>query len=299
MKLFKGLSAFPLTPIDTSGKLMEGTLGTILTRIHDAGVDSIGLLGSTGGYAFLTREQRRHTVETAVKYIGTKTSLIVGVGALRTDDAQALARDAADAGADALLLAPVSYTPLTQEEGFEHFKAVAETTDLPLCIYNNPGTTRFSFSVELIARLAHVKNIKAIKMPLPADEDYAKEIAKLRSLTPDDFAIGYSGDWGAKDALLAGADAFYSVAAGLLPAQTLALVRAAQSGNRSEAERINEAFEPLWSLFKTYGSFRVMYVIADLLGLAKVEPPRPILQLGEEAQRQVEAALNALAEVSQ
>lgn len=299
MKLFKGLSAFPLTPIDASGKLMENTLGTILTRIHDAGADSIGLLGSTGGYAFLTREQRRHTVETAVKYIGAKTPLIVGVGALRTDDARALARDAADAGADALLLAPVSYTPLTQDEGFQHFKAVAEATDLPLCIYNNPGTTRFSFSVELIARLVQVKNIKAIKMPLPADEDYAKEIAKLRSETPDDFVIGYSGDWGAKDALLAGADAFYSVAAGLLPAQTLALVRAAQSGNRSEAERINEAFEPLWSLFKTYGSFRVMYVIADLLGLAKIEPPRPILQLGEEAQRQVEAALNALAEVSQ
>ena len=299
MKFFKGLSAFPLTPIDASGKLMKHTLGTILTRIHNAGADSIGLLGSTGGYAFLTRAQRRHTVETAVKYIGAKTPLIVGVGALRTDDARALARDAADAGADALLLAPVSYTPLTQDEGFQHFKAVAEATDLQLCIYNNPGTTRFSFSVELIARLVQVKNIKAIKMPLPADEDYAKEIAKLRSETPDDFAIGYSGDWGAKDALFAGADTFYSVAAGLLPAQTLALVRAAQSGNRSEAERINEAFEPLWSLFKTYGSFRVMYVIADLLGLAKIEPPRPILPLSAEAQRQVEAALNALAEVSQ
>lgn len=234
-----------------------------------------------------------------MQYIGGKTPLIVGIGALRTDEAQALARDAADAGADALLLAPVSYTPLTQEEGFQHFKAVAEATDLPLCIYNNPGTTRFIFTDELIARLADLKNIKAIKMPLPADNDYAGEVAKLRATTPDDFAIGYSGDWGAKDALLAGADAFYSVAAGLLPKQFAALVRAAQSGKQQEAERINAAFEPLWSLFKVHGSFRVMYLIADLLGLAKIEPPRPILPLGEEARAQVEAALKALNDLPQ
>lgn len=299
MKMFHGLSAFPLTPMDATGNLMKETLEVFLTRIHEAGADSVGLLGSTGGYAFLTREQRQHIIKTAVKHIGGKIPLIVGVGALRTDEAQALAKDAADAGADALLLAPVSYTPLTQEEGFQHFKAVARATNLPLCIYNNPGTTRFVFGDELIARLADIENIKAIKMPLPADDGYKAEIQKLRATTPDDFAIGYSGDWGAKDAVLAGADAFYSVAAGLLPKQFLALVRAAQSGDQAEAERINATFEPLWSLFKTHGSFRVMYVIADLLGLAKIEPPRPILPLGDEAREQIETALKALEEPAQ
>ncbi|KAB2704527.1 MULTISPECIES: dihydrodipicolinate synthase family protein [Brucella] len=297
MKLFKGLSAFPLTPNDTDGKLIEDTLCVFLERIHEAGADSIGLLGSTGGYAFLTREQRLHTINTAVRFIGGRTPIIVGVGALRTDDAQALARDAADAGADGLLLAPVSYTPLTQDEVFQHFKTVAETTDLPLCIYNNPGTTKFIFNDELIARLASVKNISAIKMPLPANGDYEGAMSKLRAETPPSFAIGYSGDWGAADALLAGADAWYSVVAGLLPDPALALTRAAQSGNNTEAERINAAFTPLWDLFKTHSSFRVMYVIADLLGLAKIEPPRPILPLGTEAYGQVEAALEHLREI--
>ncbi|HWT62876.1 MAG TPA: dihydrodipicolinate synthase family protein [Ochrobactrum sp.] len=294
MKLFKGLSAFPLTPFYATGNLMEETLCRFLERIHAAGADSIGLLGSTGGYAFLTREQRQRTVQTAVKCIGGKTPIIVGVGALRTDDAQALARDAENAGADGLLLAPVSYTPLTQEEVFQHFHAVAETTALPLCIYNNPGTTKFVFSDELIVRLANLKNIKAIKMPLPASGDYGAELSKLRSETPEDFSIGYSGDWGAKDALLAGCNTFYSVIAGLLPAEALALTRAAKAGNKVESERINAAFEPLWELFKTFGSFRVMYVIADLLGLAKIEPPRPILPLPVEIRGQVE---NALAQI--
>jgi 4-hydroxy-tetrahydrodipicolinate synthase len=297
MKLFKGLSAFPLTPNDTDGKLIEDTLCVFLERIHEAGADSIGLLGSTGGYAFLTREQRLHTINTAVRFIGGRTPIIVGVGALRTDEAQALARDAADAGADGLLLAPVSYTPLTQDEVFQHFKTVAETTDLPLCIYNNPGTTKFIFNDELIARLASVKNISAIKMPLPANGDYEDAMSKLRAETPPSFAIGYSGDWGAADALLAGADAWYSVVAGLLPDPALALTRAAQNGNNAEAKRINAAFTPLWDLFKTHSSFRVMYVIADLLGLAKIEPPRPILPLGTEAYGQVEAALEHLKEI--
>jgi len=295
MKLFKGLSAFPLTPIDAAGKLMEDTLCVFLERICEAGADSIGLLGSTGSYAFLTREQRLHTINTAVSSIGGRIPIIAGIGALRTDEAQALARDAADAGADGLLLAPVSYTPLTQEEVFQHFKAVAETTDLPLCIYNNPGTTKFIFSDELIARLANVKNISAIKMPLPASGEYEGAISKLRSEAPSSFVIGFSGDWGAADALLAGADAWYSVVAGLLPEPALALTRAAQSGDRAEAERLNAAFTPLWDLFKAHSSFRAMYVIADLLGLAKIAPPRPILPLGTEVYEQVEKALDVLA----
>ncbi|PSH62220.1 dihydrodipicolinate synthase family protein [Phyllobacterium sophorae] len=293
MTLFRGLSAFPLTPTDAEGIVDTEALARFLERIHHAGADSIGLLGSTGGYAYLTREQRKRAVQAAVECIGGKTPLVVGVGALRTDEAQALARDAKSAGADGLLLAPMSYVPLKEDEVFEHFGAVAKV-DLPLCIYNNPGTTRFTFSDALIARLAAVSNIVAVKMPLAANDDYAGELARLRQMTPDTFTIGYSGDWGAADALLAGCDTWYSVAAGLLAAPALALTRAAQSGDAVEAARLNHAFEPLWTLFKRYGSFRVMFVIADLLGLAHVQPPRPVLPLPEDARDDVRQALGTL-----
>ncbi len=294
MTLFRGLSAFPLTPTDAEGHVDTEALARFLERIHHAGADSIGLLGSTGGYAYLTREERKRAVQAAVECIGGKTPLVVGVGALRTDEAQALARDAKSAGADGLLLAPMSYVPLNEDEVFQHFVAVAEAGDLPLCIYNNPSTTRFTFSDALIARLSAVSNIVAVKMPLAADDDYAGELARLRQMTPDTFTIGYSGDWGAADALLAGCDTWYSVAAGLLAAPALALTRAAQSGDAVEAARLNDAFEPLWALFKRYGSFRVMFVIADLLGLAHVQPPRPVLPLPEEARDDVRQALETL-----
>nr|WP_298104638.1 dihydrodipicolinate synthase family protein [uncultured Shinella sp.] len=291
MSLFSGLSAFPITPTDAAGRVDTVMLARLLERIVHAGADSIGLLGSTGGYAFLSRDERKRAVDAAMQSVGGRIPVIVGVGALRTDDAEALARDAKAAGADGLLLAPVSYTPLTQEEVFQHMASVAAAGDLPLCIYNNPGTTHFIFSDDVIARLAALPGIAAIKMPLPADGDFRGELARLRARTPDGFSIGYSGDWGAAQSLLSGGEAWYSVVGGLLPAQALALTRAALAGDRDEAERLDAAFQPLWTLFKEFGSFRVMYALADLLDLCRVTPPRPILPLAPADILRVKAAL--------
>lgn len=294
MGLFDGLSAFPPTPADAEGRIQEKALAALVRRIDAAAADSVGLLGSTGGYAYLTRAERQRAVRVAVECLGGKRSLIAGVGALRTDEAQVLAADARSAGADGLLLAPMSYTPLTEEEVFRHMVAVAEAGNLPLCIYNNPGTTKFTFSEDLIVRLSEVPNIVAVKMPLPPDGDFAGELARLRARLPESFAIGYSGDWGAADALLAGCDAWYSVVAGLLPEAALRLMRAARAQDEAEVRRIDACFQPLWTLFREFGSFRVMYALADILGLFSLAPPRPILPLSGEARGRVEAALQAL-----
>ncbi len=294
MTLFHGLSAFPITPTDHAGIVDAPALTAMLGRVQEAGVDSIGLLGSTGGYAFLSRDQRRRAVETAIDAVGGKIPIIVGVGALRSDEAIALARDAKEAGADGLLLAPVSYVPLTSDEVYEHFVAVADAGQLPLCIYNNPGTTKFTFSPDLIDRLSRVVNVAAIKMPLPADGAFSAEMACLRKGTTPGFKVGYSGDWGAADALIAGADTWYSVVAGLLPTEALALTRAAQSGDVGRVKQIDKAFEPLWSLFKEFGSFRVMYAIADALGLGRYDPPLPVRGLPVEARNRVRGALDTL-----
>ena len=218
----------------------------------------------------------------------------MGIGALRTDDARDLARDAKAAGADGLLLAPVSYTPLTEEEVFQHFVAVARATDLPLCIYNNPGTTHFTFTDALVARLAEVPGITAVKNPAPPPAEARARHEALRARVPGSFAIGYSGDWNAPDAVLAGGDAWYSVVGGLLPMPTLRLLRAAQAGDAVELARWNGRFQPLWNLFKELSSLRVMYAAADILGICRSAPPRPILPLPSAACQRVAAALEML-----
>lgn len=295
MALFRGLSAFPITPADEHGVVNVEGVARLTGRLADAGVDSIGLLGSTGTYAYLTRTQRSRAIGAAVKSVGGKVPLIVGVGALRTDDAQNLARDAEAEGADALLLAPVSYTPLTEEEVFQHFAAVAGTTALPLCIYNNPTTTRFTFSPALLGRLADVPNIAAVKMPLPAAKTLAAEMAELRSGRAGKLAIGYSGDWGCADALVAGADAWYSVVAGFLPHIAIQIVEAARAGDPEEVARLNARLQPLWDLFRAHGGLRVAYAACAELGLAQAEPPRPLLPLAQDVRLRVRDAIEHLA----
>lgn len=288
MSIFKGLSAFPITPCDATGALIEDDLQQVLERVMHADVQSIGLLGSTGTYAYLSRETRRKATAVTVEKVGGAKPVIVGVGALRTDDAIALAQDAAAEGADGLLLAPVSYTPLLQDEVFAHFAAVSAATDLPLCIYNNPGTTHFTFSDDLLMRLADLPKVQAVKMPLPQDVD---DITRLRALLSVDFVMGHSGDWGCAECILAGSQAWFSVIAGYLPDETARLARAAEAGDENLVAHLTSAFAPMWALFQSWGSLRVIYTAAQIEGVTQGVLPRPLMSMPPETHASVIAAL--------
>ena len=289
-----GLSAFPITPADEHGCVDTAALRVLLKRLTEAKVHSIGLLGSTGSYLYLTRAERRRTIETAAEHVAGKTPLLVGIGALRTDETVLLAQDAKAAGADALLLAPVSYTPLLDEEVYTHFATVAQAAGMPLVIYNNPGTTHFSFSTGLIARLSHLPHIIGVKNPAPAGDALITSLRDLRAHAQPGFSLGYSADWNAAEALIAGGDAWYSVAAGLFPEPCMRLVGAVQKGDTAAARRVNAELRPLWDLFAAFTSLRVVYAAANILGICHATLPRPILPLPEAAQHQVAQVLHGM-----
>jgi 4-hydroxy-tetrahydrodipicolinate synthase len=190
-------------------------------------------------------------------------------------------------------MAPVSYTPLTQEEAYQHYAAVAAATPLPLCIYNNPSTTHFSFGRTLLERLADIPKIAAIKMPAPAAGTVTQELAELRSSPAGKLSIGYSGDWIAAEALLAGCDGWFSVLGGFLPQLAKALVRAAHAGDVATVNHYQKTLLPLWQLFKEFGSLRVAYAATHFLELANAQPPLPILPLSPQNQQRVIEALQA------
>ena len=295
MTIFTGLSAFPPTPADEEGVVDTDALGVLIDRLADTGVDSVSVLGNTGTYAYLDRDQRNRAVAAAVEAAAGRVPVVAGVGALRTSWSRELAVAAERAGATGLLLAPMSYAQLSNVEVADHFKAVADATGLPLCIYNNPGTTNFEFSYDLIVELAHVRGIAAVKMPPLANEAYAIEIQQLRARTPDGFKIGYSGDWCAAPAFLAGADAWHSVVAGLLPEPALRLTRAAMAGDADETVRLQALCAPMWALFEAHGSLRTMYGIAELLGLNVGTAPLPVQAFcGARSLRRLEGAIEKM-----
>ncbi|MBG6213828.1 4-hydroxy-tetrahydrodipicolinate synthase [Cryobacterium sp. CAN_C3] len=291
--MFTGLSAFPLTPTDETG-IDERAFVRLVSRLAAAGVDSIGALGSTGGYAYLSREQRAWAARAAVEAAGT-TPVIVGIGALRTRQVLHLAADAHAAGAAAVLLAPMTYQPLTDDEVFGLYEDVTAELAIPLVVYDNPGTTHVTFSDELHGRIAALPNIGSIKIPGMATDAAPARVAALRALVPAHVTIGVSGDWLAAGALTGGADAWYSVLGGLFPETALAITRAAQVGDTAAAVEASDRLEPLWALYRRHGSLRVMSAAAEALNLvASPNLPLPLLGLDPVSRSELEAALHEL-----
>lgn len=292
--MFSGLSAFPLTPLNEAG-IDEATFVHLIERLASAGVDSIGALGSTGSYAYLTRQERLRVAQLAVQHAGD-VPVIVGIGALRTRDVLELAQDAQKVGVRGVLLAPMSYQKLSEDEVFGLFDAVTRSLSVPLCVYDNPTTTHFEFSDELHARIAQLPHVASIKIPgVPADPAAARSrVERLRALIPAHVTIGVSGDAFAATGLNAGCDAWYSVIGGLFPQIALAITRSAQAGNAQEAERLSQRLAPLWTLFLQYGGLRVIATAAETRGLVASSLPLPVKPLQGDVKQRLHAILDEL-----
>lgn len=280
--MFHGLSAFPLTPLK-AGKFDERAFAGLLAPLVDAGVDSLGILGSTGSYAYFTPDERERITRSAVEQAGD-IPVMVSIGALRLEDILRLADDAQAAGASSVLMAPVSYQRLTADEVYSLYETVARQLSVPLCVYDNPATTGFEFSHELMRAVAALPNVGSVKCGrVPED------VAQLRASLPPSVTLGISGDWQAASALRAGFDVWYSVVAGLFPRTALAIVRAADTAP-------SDRMAPLWSLFRQYGSLRVMAAAAEMAGSVEAPAlPFPLRAISGEPRERLAALIESLA----
>ena len=279
--MFTGLSAFPITPITASGVDEKG-FSHILSRLTEARVDSMGILGSTGSYAYLTREQRRRIATLAKQHAG-EIPVMVCVGAVSTDAILHLSDDAQAAGADALLLPAVSYQSLRDEEVFALFETVTRHVSVPVCIYDNPGTTHFTFTDELHGLLSSLEGIHSVKLPGVPDNPaaVAERVDALRQHLRPGVTIGISGDAYAGLGLNAGCEVWYSVCGGLFPVTAKQITEAAAANDRERVTTLTTRLEPLWALFRKHrGSLRVIAAAAGVLGLTDTDClPRPLQPL--------------------
>ncbi len=297
-RLFTGLSAFPLTPVidNEDATIDEAAFARLISRLAAAKVDSITVLGSTGSYAYLTSDERQRVVQLAVAEAGD-VPVLAGIGSTRTRQVLLHAEQAQAAGAAGLLLAPVSYQALSDEEVYDLFEDVDATSPVPVVVYDNPGTTHVTFSDDLHARIAQLPNIASIKIP-PVEtgpDDMCGRINSLRAKIPATVTIGICGDYVAAQALNAGCDAWYSVLGGTLPHACQAIVDAAAAGDTDRTTELSDQLAPLWDLFTVHGSYRVVSALAEELGLVgHPNLPRPVLGLAAAGREQVRDALVAL-----
>jgi 4-hydroxy-tetrahydrodipicolinate synthase len=278
--MFTGLSAFPLTPITARGVDEQG-FSKILARLTAARVDSMGILGSTGSYAYLTREQRNRIATLAKQLAGDIPVMVCG--SVSTDAILHLADDAQAAGADALLLPAVSYQSLRDEEVFALFETVTRHASVPVCVYDNPGTTHFTFTDELHGLLSSLNGVRSVKIPGVPDGPAAatERVNALRRHLRPGVTIGISGDAYAGLGLNAGCEVWYSVCGGLFPETAKQITEAAAAQDHARVTALTTRLEPLWALFRKHGgSIRVIAAAAGVLGLTDTDClPRPLQPL--------------------
>ena len=299
--MFSGLSAFPLTPFTGAGPDRGGVpdldaYARLINHLVRSGVDTIGALGSTGGYAYLNRAQRRSLARTASVAAGAKP-VIVGVGALTTRDMLGHVADAEDAGAAGVLVPALGYQPLRAAEVVALFEQVTSETDLPVVVYDNPGTTGFTFTREVLTEIAAMPKVVSVKIPPVSAEvqQACAQVTDLRDAVSRYVALGISGDRAGACGLLAGCDTWYSVLAGVFPRTCAAITRAAQAGDGEQALALSAELDPIWDLYDRFGSYRTVSAIADEIGLVRPESlHRPVLPLAGDEREAVRAALQAV-----
>lgn len=294
--MFTGLSAFPITPFKNE-HIDHNAFVRIIENLVSANVESICAMGSTGLYPYLTRAQLSEMTALAVDK-ASGIPVMVGVGALRTFDVLHNVEAVQKAGANAVLLAPVSYHPLNEDEVFGLYSAVSQAVSIPVCVYENPRVTNFTFSDVLYRRIAELPNIGAIKIPsMPfATEQGSERLATLRGILPEHIAIGVSGDaFGAKG-MAEGCDLWLSVIGGMFPRTVKHIIALAQSNESTDANTVSESLNGVWELFaRNGGGLRVMAAAADILGFCEGNGlPSPFLPISPKDRMELDNLIKKL-----
>lgn len=217
--------------------------------------------------------------------------IAVGVGAPGLEQILQNARDAAECGMDALLVAPVTYQPLRPAEVTGLYRALAAEAALPVVLYNNPTTTHVTFNQDQIIEIAQLPCVVSVKMPPEPDPGAA--FAALRAALPTTCTLGTSGDGMAARALRAGAQVWYSVLGGLFPEPCRAMVDAAEAADWTRLGEIDARLAPVWQVFAAQGSYRAIHAAHEIMGFGAAPPPLPVLPLVGEDRAAVVAALRA------
>ena len=238
---YQGLYTAIVTPLKNGQVDYEAFKALIEAQIA-GGVDGIVPMGTTGESPTVTTEEHLEVIRVCVETVAGRCQVIAGTGANCTAEAIEMTKAAAAMGADGTLQVCPYYNKPNQEGVYQHFKAIAEATDLPIMLYSIPGRSGIEIAVDTVARLAaDCPTIVAIKEAGGSVE----RVNQLVQALPADFAI-LSGDDGLTVPFIScGAVGLVSVTSNIAPAEMKELVDTAMSGDGKKALELQKKYYPL------------------------------------------------------
>lgn len=231
---FKGIIAYPITPFDKEEKVDISLFKKLVERLVSSGSHGIVPLGSTGVLPYLADEEKEAIIEACIQQVAGRVPVLAGVSNLTTERTVYHAKFAEKAGATAVMIIPMSYWKLTDDEIVQHYKTVADKIGIPIMAYNNPATGGVDMSPALLKRLLQIPNVTMIK----ESTGDIQRMHYLKKELGEEVAFYNGSNPLALAAFGAGAAGWCTAAPNLIPELNTGLYDAVQQKDLSKAQQI-------------------------------------------------------------
>ena len=289
---FHGVFPYLVSPTDAQGRILTDVLGRLVSDLIKAGVHGLTPLGSTGEFAYLTREQRAAVVQATIEAAGKRVPVIAGVASTSTADAVALAKHYQSLGADGILAILEAYFPLKDAQLEAYFRAIADSVDIPVVLYTNPQFQRSDLTLDVIARLSAHPRIRYIK-------DASTNTGRLLSImnrAPQMKVFSASAHIPAAVMLIGGVG-WMAGPACIVPRQSVKLYELCRAGKWPQAMMLQRE---LWRINEAFARFNLAACIKtglQIQGYAVGDPVPPQAVLAPAEREAVESILADVAKL--
>jgi len=283
---FHGVFPYLVSPIDAQGRILTDVLGRLASDLIKAGVHGLTPLGSTGEFAYLTREQRHAVVQATIEAAQKRVPVIAGVASTSTADAVEQAKTYQKLGADGILAILEAYFPLKDAQIESYFRAIADSVDIPVVLYTNPQFQRSDLTLDVIARLSEHPRVRYIK-------DASTNTGRLLSIMnrcPAMKVFSASAHIPAA-VMLIGSVGWMAGPACIVPRQSVQLYELCRAGQWPQAMTLQRE---LWRINEAFARFNLAACIKaglQIQGYAVGDPVPPQAALSLEERKVVERIL--------
>ena len=286
---FQGVFPYLVSPIDPQARILTDVLGRLVDDLIKADVHGLTPLGSTGEFAYLSREQRTAVVQATIEAAGKRVPVIAGVASTSTADAVEQATHYQSLGADGILAILEAYFPLKDAQIEAYFRAIADSVDIPVVLYTNPQFQRSDLTLDVIARLSAHPRIRHIK-------DASTNTGRLLSIMnrcPQMKVFSASAHIPAAVMLIGGVG-WMAGPACIVPRQSVKLYELCRAGKWPEAMTLQRE---LWRINEAFARFNLAACIKaglQIQGYAVGDPVPPQAALTAEERKVVAEILASL-----
>ncbi|MER3499731.1 MAG: dihydrodipicolinate synthase family protein [Chitinophagaceae bacterium] len=285
---FKGIIAYPITPFDKNEKVDIPLFKKLVEKLIASGSHGIAPLGSTGVLPYLTDEEKEAVTEATINQVNGRVPVLVGVSNLTTERTIYHAKFAEKAGATAVMIIPMSYWKLTDDEIVQHYDAVAKQISIPIMAYNNPATAGVDMSPSLLKRLLQIPNVTMIK----ESTGDVQRMHYLRKELGEDVAFYNGSNPLALAAFAAGASGWCTAAPNLIPKQNLQLYEAITKNDLMLAQKVFYEQIDLLKFIVNKGLPRAIKAGLNILGEEGGNLRSPLKPLTDNEVKELETMLS-------